>query len=88
MFIFYFFVYNVSESNLAKIKEQVTDTVSAKLLLGYLSVLSRVQFIMPEVLKNKTDKLLYVCSDVLCLNSIYSLYDTELGNNIVVICSI
>lgn len=52
------------------------------LVLGYLSVMSCVRFIIPDILKNKTDKLLYIDSDILCLNPINSLYDTELGDNI------
>ncbi|OCG03285.1 hypothetical protein A9G12_09925 [Gilliamella sp. wkB112] len=93
---FHLFVDKLSENNLAKIKELANDIVSVNLyyindnfqincdtlVLGYLSAMSCVRFIIPDILKNKTDKLLYIDSDILCLNPINSLYDTELGDNI------
>lgn len=98
---FHLFVDKVSKDNLIKIKGLSNDIVSMNiyyindnfqinsdtLVLGYTSAMSCVRFIIPDILKNKTDKFLYIDSDILCLNPISSLYDTVLGDNIACVVS-
>jgi len=49
--------------------------------------MSCVRFIIPDVLKNETYKILYIDSDILCLKSIRPLYNYELTNYIVGVIS-
>ncbi|WP_081298441.1 glycosyltransferase family 8 protein [Gilliamella sp. wkB108] len=91
---FHLFVDQIANNNLEKFKQFVNNSTTIKiyylnsnfqinsdtLILGYLSPMSCVRFIIPELLKNETDKLLYVDSDILCLKSISPLYNNELSN--------
>ncbi|WP_294963881.1 glycosyltransferase family 8 protein [uncultured Gilliamella sp.] len=98
---FHLFVDQISSNNLQRFEQLVSDCITIKiyylnnnfqinsdtLILGYLSAMSCVRFIIPDVLKNETDKILYIDSDILCLKSIRPLYNYELTNYIVGVIS-
>ncbi|OCG57372.1 hypothetical protein A9G41_12210 [Gilliamella sp. Nev5-1] len=91
---FHLFVDNISSNNLKNFKQLVSSNCTIKiyylnsnfqinsetLVLGYLSAMSCVRFIIPDVLKEQTDKFLYLDSDILCLKSISKLYNSALEN--------
>lgn len=93
---FHLFTDQISPANLEKFKQLVSATTTIKiyylnsnfrinsetLVLGYLSAMSCVRFIIPDVLKDETEKFLYLDSDILCLKRIDALYNTELKDNI------
>lgn len=93
-FCFHLLVDNVSSDNIAKLKELVQHNVIIKiyylndnfdinpdtLVLGYLSAVSCVRFILPALLHSQTKKFLYLDSDILCLKSISELYNTDISN--------
>lgn len=93
-FCFHLLVDNVSIANIAKLKELVRYNVSIKiyylnanfdinpdtLVLGYLSAVSCVRFILPALLHSQVKKFLYLDSDILCLKSISELYNTDISN--------
>ena len=93
-FCFHLLVDNVSIANIAKLKELVQYNVSIKiyylnanfdinpdtLVLGYLSAVSCVRFILPALLHSQVKKFLYLDSDILCLKSISELYNTDISN--------
>jgi len=91
-FCFHLFVDNISSINLQKFSQLISEKCSVKiyylnnnfqinsdtLVLGYLSFMSCVRFIIPDILEKETDKFLYIDSDILCLKPIDILYSTEL----------
>ncbi|MDF7667523.1 glycosyltransferase family 8 protein [Orbaceae bacterium ESL0727] len=93
-FCFHLFVDNLSDRNLQKFKMLVSECVLFKiyhlndkftinpdtLVLGYLSAISCVRFILPDILYPETDKFLYIDSDILCLKSISPLYNVDITN--------
>ena len=93
-FCFHLLVDNVSIANIAKLKKLVQYNVSIKiyylnanfdinpdtLVLGYLSAVSCVRFILPALLHSQVKKFLYLDSDILCLKSISELYNTDISN--------
>ena len=95
-FCFHLLVDNVSIANIAKLKELVQYNVSIKiyylnanfdinpntLVLGYLSAVSCVRFILLALLHSQVKKFLYLDSDILCLKSISELYNTDISDYI------
>ncbi|MCX8726396.1 glycosyltransferase family 8 protein [Gilliamella sp. B2838] len=95
-FCFHLFVDTISSMQLQKFNELVSDKCTIKiyylnnnfqvnsetLLLGYLSFMSCVRFIIPDILEKETDKFLYIDSDILCLKPINTLYNTEITSYI------
>ena len=93
-FCFHLFVDNISSLQRERFSELISDKCTIKiyylnnnfqvnsdtLVLGYLSFMSCVRFIIPDILEKETDKFLYIDSDILCLKPINNLYNTELAD--------
>ncbi|MCX8639126.1 hypothetical protein J3U37_03360 [Gilliamella sp. B3172] len=100
-FCFHLLVDNVSLENINKFKELVNQQVTIKiyylndnfeinpntLVLGYLSAVSCVRFILPALLYSQTKKFLYIDSDILCLKPISELYNTDISNYVAAVIS-
>jgi len=95
-FCFHLLVDKVFITNIVKLKELVQHDVSIKiyylnanfdinpntLVLGYLSAVSCVRFILLALLHSQVKKFLYLDSDILCLKSISELYNTDISDYI------
>lgn len=91
---FHLFVDKISSVNLEKFKQLVSSTTTIKiyylnnnfqinsetLVQGYLSAMSCARFIIADILKDETEKFLYIDSDILCLKPINALYNIELND--------
>ncbi len=93
---FHLFVNTISPDNIERFKRLVSATCCIKiyylndnfqinsetLVLNYLSIMSCVRFIIPDILKEQTKQFIYMDSDILCLKSMNTLFHIDLANNI------
>ncbi|OCG26827.1 hypothetical protein A9G11_13330 [Gilliamella sp. wkB108] len=91
---FHLFIDNVSEKNLEKFKELCSDNISITLyylnnnfvinpktlVLHIATVSTCVRFIMPKILVSITDKLIYIDSDIICLQSLAKIAEYNIDN--------
>lgn len=93
---FHLFIDKVSEENIQKFKELRRKNISItlyylnnnfkinpKTLVLHITTISTcIRFIMPEILESKTDRLIYLDSDVICLQSLAKLSQYNIENYI------
>lgn len=93
---FHLFIDKVSEENIQKFKELRRNNISItlyylnnnfkinpKTLVLHITTISTcIRFIMPEILESKTDRLIYLDSDVICLQSLAKLSQYNIENYI------
>ena len=93
---FHLFVDKVSNSNIDKFKQLANDKIAItlyylnnnfkinpKTLVLHITTISTcIRFIMPEILESKTDRLIYLDSDVICLQSLAKLSQYNIENYI------
>ncbi|WP_082209372.1 glycosyltransferase family 8 protein, partial [Gilliamella sp. wkB171] len=93
---FHLFIDNVSDANILKFKELIFDNVSITLyylnnnfiinpktlVLHIPTVSTCIRFIMPKLLTSTTDKLIYLDSDIICLQSLAKLAEFNIDNYI------
>ncbi|MBI0029130.1 MULTISPECIES: glycosyltransferase [unclassified Gilliamella] len=93
---FHLFIDKVSEENIQKFKELRRNNISItlyylnnnfkinpKTLVLHITTISTcIRFIMPEILESKTNRLIYLDSDVICLQSLAKLSQYNIENYI------
>lgn len=93
---FHLFIDKVSEENIQKFKELRRKNISItlyylnnnfkinpKTLVLHITTISTcIRFIMPEILESKTNRLIYLDSDVICLQSLAKLSQYNIENYI------
>lgn len=93
---FHLFIDNVSEQNIEKFKQLISNNISItlyylnnnfvinpKTLVLHISTVSTcIRFIMPKLLVSITDKLIYLDSDVICLKSLAKIAEYNIENYI------
>lgn len=93
---FHLFIDKVSEENIQKFKELKRNNISItlyylnnnfkinpKTLVLHITTISTcIRFIMPEILESKTNRLIYLDSDVICLQSLAKLSQYNIENYI------
>ncbi|WP_081299654.1 glycosyltransferase family 8 protein [Gilliamella sp. wkB112] len=94
---FHLFIDQVSDSNIEKFKKLVTTknvtitlyyinndfVINPKTLVLHITTVSTcIRFIIPEILASITDKLIYLDSDVICLQSLAALAEYNIDNYI------
>ncbi|MCX8711459.1 hypothetical protein J3U57_03495 [Gilliamella sp. B3464] len=93
---FHLFIDNVSDANILKFKELIFDNVSITLyylnnnfiinpktlVLHIPTVSTCIRFIMPKLLVSVTDQLIYLDSDIICLQSLNKITEYNIDNYI------
>ena len=93
---FHLFIDNVSDTNILKFKELIFDNVSITLyylnnnfiinpktlVLHIPTVSTCIRFIMPKLLVSVTDQLIYLDSDIICLQSLNKITEYNIDNYI------
>lgn len=93
---FHLFIDNVSDENILKFKELIFDNVSITLyylnnnfiinpktlVLHIPTVSTCIRFIMPKLLVSVTDQLIYLDSDIICLQSLNKITEYNIDNYI------
>lgn len=94
---FHLFINQVSDSNIEKFRELITAknvtitlycindnfVINPKTLVLHITTVSTcIRFIIPEILSSITDKLIYLDSDVICLQSLGTLAEYNIDNYI------
>lgn len=95
-FHFHLIVDSISEENKNKFKQLIKENISIsfyqinsnfkinnKTLNNRFPAISCARFIIPKILKEITNKVLYIDSDMICLNSLINLYELSLESNII-----
>lgn len=92
--VFHLFLNNVSQSNLEKFAKFPNDNVSIigyhlndklninpeTLVLDNVNASTCIRFLIPEVLKDITDTVIYVDSDIICLNTLAPLLNYNIDH--------